>query len=179
MPEQTDQPLLVFPERLRRKIYIDPASGCWVWTGSKTSGYGYVSFGDKSWRVHRLAMHLFGKPMPPGLVCDHLCRNRACCNPDHIEVTTNRTNVMRGVGASAVNAKKATCPQGHAYDRQTTFGGRTARVCTICIREKDARRRKRPSRLAQQSAYEKAYRTRKKAANAATQQPLPPPPSNP
>ena len=64
------------------------------------------------------------------MTLDHLCRNRACVRVDHLELVTNKVNVLRGVGACAVHARKDACPKGHLYD--AVYG---QRLCTVCKAE--------------------------------------------
>lgn len=73
-------------------------NGCWHWAGRWTSGDGYnkVSYQGKAWMVHRLIYTLMVGPIPDGLVLDHTCRDRACCNPKHLEPVTQKENTRRG-----------------------------------------------------------------------------------
>lgn len=112
-------------------------NGCWVWTGCIIrNGYGQC----RQAYVHRMAWEQIRGPIPPGLQLDHLCRNRACCNPDHLEPVTNRENVVRGFGPTAINARKTECKRGHAYTEENTYhyrdGRRDCRVCMKMRREK-------------------------------------------
>ena len=87
---------------------------CWIWIGSKDQdGYGRLKLNGIWNRAHHL---LLAERPTRGLCCDHLCRNRACVRPSHIEVVTIKENSMRGLGASALNAAKRACPDGHPYD---------------------------------------------------------------
>jgi hypothetical protein len=93
-------------------------TGCWVWTGTpRHDGYGRMSIGSRGTQrehlVHRLSYEWIVGKIPEGLVIDHLCRNRACVNPAHMEPVTNVENVMRGEGFSATHARKTYCPAGH------------------------------------------------------------------
>lgn len=120
--------------------------GCWVFTGSTTNGYGVMSYDGQRHRTHRLTYEFYNGPIPDGLVLDHLCRNRACCNPDHLEPVTHRENTLRGVGVTAVNASKTHCPAGHPYTPENTrYGAENRRFCIKCdtrrSREFRARRR--------------------------------------
>ncbi len=67
--------------------------------------------------------------IPEGMQLDHLCRVRCCINPDHLEVVTQRENILRGNGTAAVHAKKTHCPQGHEYSYRDKRGRRVCRIC--------------------------------------------------
>ncbi len=83
---------------------------CWIWTAARMrEGYGRFD----QVLAHRLAYELVIGKIPDGLQLDHLCRNRACVNPAHLEPVSCRENVLRGVGLSANNAHKTHCPAGH------------------------------------------------------------------
>lgn len=117
--------------------YMD--NGCIEWTDRCTaSGYGMIPYKGKDLRVHRVAKALSGVDIPFGMVCDHLCKNTKCVNPDHLEVVTNEENVMRGSGVFAKNAVKTHCDRGHdlkehgyAFKAPT---GKTWRRCKACQR---------------------------------------------
>lgn len=71
---------------------------CWLWTGHRNDrGYGKAWFQGQQIFAHRAALALFGREVPEGFEVDHLCRNRACVKPPHLEVVTHRENVKRGV----------------------------------------------------------------------------------
>lgn len=79
-----------------RRIRVEP-SGCWTWTASKNrDGYGSVQWGGLLRRAHRVSYALFVGAIREGYVLDHLCRNPACVNPDHLEQVTHTVNVRRG-----------------------------------------------------------------------------------
>lgn len=122
-------------ERLWSKITKGAKGECWTWGACHyPQGYGMFYWDGRLQRVHRIVYELVVGPIPAGLVIDHLCRNRGCCNPDHLEPVTNRENMLRGVGASAMNARKTHCPSGHAYDDHNTLrrpdGSRYCRECS-------------------------------------------------
>lgn len=122
-------------ERLERWSMPEPNSGCVLWTRATRDGYGRIGIGTiaegsrRTVLVHRLAFELARGPIPKGLQLDHLCRVRACINPAHLEMVTQQTNILRGNGISARNAKKETCPRGHVYD-MVVSRGRWCRTCT-------------------------------------------------
>lgn len=114
---------------------VDKTDTCWNWTGYLNLGYGVF----KSKRAHRVAYeHLVG-PIPEGLVIDHLCRNRACVNPEHMEPVTNKENVLRGIGPSAQAARLTHCVNGHELKPEnlnilTSKKTRLKRRCGACSR---------------------------------------------
>lgn len=90
-------------ERLWARVDKNPdGSGCWIWTGAlTTNGYGQVRWGDRTLRAYRLVYELLVGPIPDGLQLDHLCRNRRCVNPAHLEPVTQWENWARGMAPSA------------------------------------------------------------------------------
>ena len=106
---------------------------CWNWTGSVTSeGYGTISVNGKSAFTHRLAYEECYGPIPKDKQIDHLCRNRRCANPSHMEVVTSRENTLRGNGICAQQARRAVCPKGHPYEGYNLYVHRGKRYCRIC-----------------------------------------------
>jgi hypothetical protein len=110
-------------------------SGCWSWIGATTrGGYGSFKFNDVTSSAHRIAYEYRHGAIPDGLEIDHLCSNRSCVNPAHLEPVTRLENVRRGNGAQRV-----VCPAGHKYDEANTYHCRGKRYCRTC---RSARRRK-------------------------------------
>lgn len=106
---------------------------CWVWTCATREGYGAIWYNGRTVGAHCVAYELEREPIPDGLVIDHLCRNRLCCNPAHLEPVTDGVNIRRGVSPFALNAAKTNCPAGHPYDEENTYvdrdGGRQCKMC--------------------------------------------------
>lgn len=137
------RPRAITVEHMATRVAI--VDGCWVWRGVKDrAGYGRV--GRRGRAAHRVSYELHRGPIPAGLELDHLCRNRACVNPAHLEPVTHEENVRRGEAGSN-NRRKMFCPAGHPYDGENLYVRRgrrwTARVCRLCYRASDARRRAR------------------------------------
>ena len=120
-------------ERFAAKYVVSP-SGCWNWTASvNEGGYGQFFVGGKRWRSHRFAWTAFRGEIPAGLELDHLCRNRRCCNPEHLEPVTRRENQRRGNGPTARNIDATHCVNGHAFDAKNThFRKSGKRTCLRC-----------------------------------------------
>ena len=113
---------------------------CWLWTAALNYGYGvFCRTGSKTEGAHRISLELAGKLPPSPLVPDHLCRVRACVNPDHMEPVTRGANVLRGEGISVRNALVTHCPAGHPYTAENTRHYKTpigrGRKCRTCHRE--------------------------------------------
>lgn len=113
---------------------------------NKPGDNGYVRErhrGEKE-QSHRVAWERVHGPISPHQVIDHLCRNRACVNPKHLEPVTQRENVMRGEGRCAINARKEVCPFGHRYSGDNLrYDRRGGRYCKECKRVKSIERRAR------------------------------------
>lgn len=122
-------------ERFFAKVDKNAPNGCWLWTASRfAAGYGQFRYSpQKNGRAHSWSYEHFKGPIPEGLQIDHLCKNKLCVNPDHLEAVTAMVNVHRSNNACAVNARKTHCPQGHAYSLENTYvdpAGR--RICRAC-----------------------------------------------
>lgn len=93
------RPRLSARELILSKVEIDETTGCWNWTAAlSTAGYGHMTYRGRSTTSHRLAYEcLTGEEIPEGLTIDHLCFNRACQNPRHMEVVTRGENTRRAV----------------------------------------------------------------------------------
>lgn len=140
-------------ERFDELIQVDPISGCWLWLGHiHSAGYGLISIRlapntYKALYAHRFSYERFVGQIPEDLQIDHLCRVRCCVNPAHLEPVTVRENLLRGFGASGVNARKTHCVRGHPLEGSnlvtTKVGGRKCRTCKLAAeRELYARQTK-------------------------------------
>lgn len=115
-------------ERFMDKVIKSP-DGCWEWTAATRDGYGLFRVEGKLVSAHRWRWEWDNGPVPEGLELDHLCRNRRCVRPDHIEAVTHKENVRRG-DSGWKEAEKKTCPKGHPYD---TIDSQGKRRCSICV----------------------------------------------
>lgn len=119
-------------------------NGCWIWTGAKTGGgYGIMSHHSENISTHRFAYEAVIGPIPEKLHIDHLCRNRICCNPIHLEPVTQRENLLRGETLIARNMLVTHCPKGHPYDEANTYLMKLpnrphhGRYCRACHNERE------------------------------------------
>lgn len=116
-------------------------TNCWVWQGYLSEA-GYGKFGIKRngklviALAHRWLYEIFNDVrLERSQVCDHLCRNRACVNPKHIEIVTDQINILRGEGRPAINARKTHCKYGHEFTKDNTMyrpsqpGTRECKTC--------------------------------------------------
>ena len=110
---------------------------CWLWTGGKGGGgYGHFKLDRKMKYSHQYTYESLVAPIPEGLQLDHLCRNRSCVNPGHLEIVSNAENIRRGE-AGQHQRIKTHCPKGHPYDLFNTYfsPSRINRQCRTCCRE--------------------------------------------
>lgn len=128
--------------------------GCIIWTGAQNSdGYGNAWVAGAAYRAHRVAfVAAAGADVPAGLELDHLCRNRACVNPAHLEAVSHKENVLRGTAPTAQQSRMAHCAQGHRLSDPASLyapdAARGKRQCAKC-REVSERRRRFVVRAAQ------------------------------
>jgi len=119
--------------RLFEKIIPEPNSGCWLWAGSVNGdGYGKIfAFGGPRY-AHRVSYEIHKGPIPQGMQIDHLCRNPACVNPDHLEAVSNRENTLRG-RAGLLRPARDRCRRGHDLRETKYMDSRGTTQCKVCL----------------------------------------------
>jgi hypothetical protein len=106
---------------------------CWEWTGyiMAATGYGQINRRPRGVLLtHRYSYEISVGPIPDGLTLDHLCRNRRCVRPSHLDPVPLSINKERGESPAAINARKTHCKNGHPYDSINSASG--SRFCSIC-----------------------------------------------
>jgi hypothetical protein len=149
--------------------------GCWAWSAYiDPQGYGRFAVSvegkkPKIDRAHRVAYRQLIGPIPDGLDLDHLCRNRWCCNPYHIEAVPHRVNVARG-DAGTIEKMRTHCPQGHEYTEENTFrekdGRRRCKICKTATAYRAVRRHRAklsPEKRDQYKAKSREYNAKYRA----------------
>jgi len=102
-------------ERFRTKFSPEPNTGCWLWYGATGNNLGYGRFradAQSTGMAHRFSYEYWVGPIPEGTHIDHLCRQPACVNPDHLEPVVPRENTRRGESPWAVAHRTGTCKDG-------------------------------------------------------------------
>jgi hypothetical protein len=135
---------------------------CWLWKGNLRSG-GYGAFTPRTFTktskapsglAHRWAYEHWNGPIPHNLVVNHKCRVRNCVNPEHLNLLSNRENILIGTGASARNAKKTRCAQGHPYSSDNIIWLRGKwRRCKICNKIQCAKYKERSLNLLREGGH--------------------------
>jgi hypothetical protein len=125
--------------RLLNKIAASDDESCWEWLGTKSAaGYGQMRVAGSRQYTHRVSYEMFVGPIPEGLSIDHLCRNRACCNPAHLEAVTHAVNVARGERPTRTH-----CIHGHELSGRNLVIRAEGRLCRQCGLDSAKRARQR------------------------------------
>lgn len=134
-------------------LNVVKSDGCWTWRGSHSEGYARFMVQGRTVGAHVYSYTLLVGPVPAGLELDHVCRNRGCVNPKHLDPVTTLENIRRGQGVGAINARKTHCDNGHALVGRNVIPQRgpyskpNHRRCRACKNEQAKRyrlERKRP-----------------------------------
>ena len=133
-------------ERCLGLVKICGIWACWKAPSALRNGYARLSVKNRSFAAHRVIYEYLIGPVSSQLTLDHLCRNRWCVNPNHLEPVPESVNIQRGSSPSASNALKKVCLKGHPYSAQNTGikrsgkgrGSGRERYCLICNRDKCA-----------------------------------------
>ncbi len=139
-------------ERFWEKVEF--TDDCWIWQAAAANGYGVFTMAKNevgrkmSCRAHRVAYQLMREAIPSGLVIDHLCRTKLCVHPWHLEAVTDKTNLMRGAGSPARNARKTHCKRHHPLaDDNLIIDHQGFRQCRRCNMLRGRQKRARKNRL--------------------------------
>ncbi len=120
-------------------------SRCWVWTGATAKGYGQFQLESRrTVRAHRFSYEFNVGEIPKGLTIDHLCRNKACIRPGHLEPCERGVNTLRGDTVTARNKAKKACSRGHRFTKANTIrrpSAPTKRECRTCAADRGRQRR--------------------------------------
>jgi hypothetical protein len=118
---------------------INKQSYCWTWVGSiGHDGYGRAYYKGKNNMAHRAVYRAFVDEIPPEMTIDHLCRNKLCVNPEHLQVASQRDNILRSDNQASINTKKTHCVNGHEYTAKNTYSYKASRgkgiwrACKTC-----------------------------------------------
>lgn len=119
-------------ERIDKKVQQD--GDCWRWTAARdTTGYGRIVYERKLWPAHRLVYTLLVGEVPRGLVLDHLCRNRWCVNPYHLDPVTDAVNFSRAPDPNRRKKEQSHCKNGHPFEGRNLIMRRNGcRDCRAC-----------------------------------------------
>jgi len=132
---------------------------CWEWIAYRNNdGYGNLQIKNRPIGAHRFIFEYYHGSICPDLTIDHLCRNRACVNPAHLEQVTNKENILRGQGLCAINARKTHCNHGHEFTPENTyFDKNNGRYCRICMSKRMKEYRNTPKGIETKRKYGKKY----------------------
>ncbi len=143
-------------QRLEIHAKKDNETGCWIWNGSRCKdGYGTVSFvvhGKKIYLAHRMTYLHFVGEIPDETEIDHICKNRACVNPDHLRAVSHQENIDNGdYKTTHRNRVKTRCKRGHELSGENLFIAKNgSRQCKECRNSRDKGRPRHGKKVAVQ-----------------------------
>ena len=136
----TEKQIHLFVAKIKKDMN---GEGCWRWTGkiAKDTGYGHFAAystehqKNRYFLAHRFSCEFIAnRCIPENMTIDHLCRNKWCVNPEHLEVVSLKENILRGNSVGAINAKKTHCKWGHLFSEDNIYihPKRGSRLCKKC-----------------------------------------------
>ena len=126
--------------------FVASKTGCWLWKGKVGKrGYGVSQQNKKAILAHRLVYEFFKRSIEPGKELHHLCGNKRCVNPEHLQPVSRKEHIELSPNAIAYkNGKKSHCPKGHQYKVDEAFlrrTGKARRFCHVCRMQQQRARR--------------------------------------
>lgn len=134
--QKNPMPLFENHEKFLSKIKVIQETECWEWQACiEKGGYGRYHVGKRKYLTHRLSYYIFNGFENEDNVIDHKCRNRACCNPEHLREVSGKVNATRNsLGPTAINSIKTHCINNHEFNDKNTRITKTGnRRCIPCI----------------------------------------------
>lgn len=151
-------------EQALKRYIVDEETGCWLWTGGTRGGYGRLKLTDYgTMEAHRASYELHKGKIPEGMQLDHLCRNRSCINPDHLEPVTLQENIRRGEVGKGPRSEEHKQAVSRAGKKRYSDPEKKAAQIAILDKARESPKRLESLRKTQQSAeYRKAQSERAK-----------------